>query len=196
MIEASGKKGISVKKMSIIGVLGSISIILGMTPLGFIPVSPTMKATIMHIPVIIGAIVEGPVVGMMVGLIFGIFSMIQSITQPTPVSFIFWNPLISVLPRIAIGITSYYGYIILKRFSNSTALQTSFAGAIGTITNTVGVLGMAYLLYGAQFAQKLGADPALAGKMILGIGISHGIPEIIIAMMVVSGVCKGLKLLK
>ena len=48
----------NVRRMAIIGVLGAISIILGMTPLGFIPVGPT-RATIMHIPVIIGAIMEG-----------------------------------------------------------------------------------------------------------------------------------------
>ncbi len=76
--------------MAIIGVLGAISIILGMTPLGFIPVGPT-RATIMHIPVIIGgAIMEGPLVGGIVGLIFGLFSMFQAYTNPTPVSFVFF----------------------------------------------------------------------------------------------------------
>ena len=81
-------KGINVRKLTIIGVLGAISTVLGMTPLGFIPVGPT-RATIMHIPVIIGAIMEGPVVGGFVGLIFGLFSIFQAITNPTPISFVF-----------------------------------------------------------------------------------------------------------
>jgi Predicted membrane protein len=67
------KKSFTVRHMAVTGMLGAISVVLGMTPLGFIPVGPT-NATIMHIPVIIGAIVEGPIVGMLVGLIFGIFS--------------------------------------------------------------------------------------------------------------------------
>lgn len=50
-------KKVDVRKMAIIGVLAAISIMLSMTPLGFIPIGPT-NATIMHIPVIIGAIVE------------------------------------------------------------------------------------------------------------------------------------------
>ena len=63
--------------MAIIGVLAAISIMLSMTPLGFIPIGPT-NATIMHIPVIIGAIVEGPLVGITVGFIFGATSFIKS----------------------------------------------------------------------------------------------------------------------
>ncbi|HPM00094.1 MAG TPA: ECF transporter S component, partial [Bacillota bacterium] len=58
-------KRFDVRKLVIVGVLGGVSAILGMTPLGFIPVGPT-RATIMHIPVIIGAIMEGPVVGALV----------------------------------------------------------------------------------------------------------------------------------
>lgn len=81
-------KRLDVRRLAVVGVLGAISVVLGMTPLGFIPVGPT-RATIMHIPVIIGAIMEGPVVWGLVGLIFGIFSIYQAITAPTPVSFVF-----------------------------------------------------------------------------------------------------------
>ncbi len=96
--------------MTIVGVLGGLSIALGLTPLGFIPVGPT-RATIMHIPVIIGAIMEGPVVGGLIGLIFGLSSMFQAATNPTPVSPpVFLNPLVSVLPRILIGIVAHYSY--------------------------------------------------------------------------------------
>ena len=82
MIET--KKSFTVRRMTVTGMLGAISVVLGMTPLGFIPIGTT-NATIMHIPVIIGAIVEGPIVGMLVGLIFGISSLIRSITIPTPI---------------------------------------------------------------------------------------------------------------
>ena len=104
---------LTVRKITIIGMLSAISVVLGVTGLGFIPIPP-VKATIMHIPVIIGAILEGPLVGSMVGLIFGIFSVIQSITTPSPVSFVFMNPLVSVLPRVLIGIGSYYVFKAIK----------------------------------------------------------------------------------
>ena len=110
-----------VRKLAIIGVLGAISAVLGMTPLGFIPIGPT-RATIMHIPVIIGAIMEGPIVGGFVGLIFGLFSIFQAITNPTPISFVFYNPLVSVLPRILIGVFTYYSYNALKKLGNKKTM--------------------------------------------------------------------------
>lgn len=82
------KSKFSVRQIAMIGMLSAISIFLGLTGLGFIPIPP-VKATIMHIPVIIGAIVEGPIVGSLVGLVFGLFSMYQNFTAPGPTSFIF-----------------------------------------------------------------------------------------------------------
>jgi len=185
-------RSLSTKKMTVIGMLGAVSIVLGMTPLGFIPIGPT-KATIMHIPVIIAAMIEGPLVGAIVGLIFGIFSLIQSVTSPTVVSFVFWNPLVSVFPRIMIGIVSYYSYASIKKIVKNDALAVAFTGAIGTLTNTVGVLFMIYLLYGVRFVEAIGQDISSVGKIIMGIGITNGIPEMIVAILIVTGVMRGLK---
>ncbi|TCU68877.1 uncharacterized protein DUF3816 [Tissierella praeacuta] len=243
------EKGFNVRKMTIIGVLGAISAVLGMTPLGFIPVGPT-RATIMHIPVIIGAVMEGPVVGAFVGLIFGLFSIFQAMTNQTPVSFVFLNPLVSVLPRILIGIVSFYVYDILKdlgknkimailyliftgiigylsygiyiniktsqsiwsiivnifliiltliiayfvqtKFKNK-ALEIIMASAIGTMTNTIGVLSMIYLLYAERFVEAIGGDVSTARKIIFGIGVTNGIPEAIIAIIIVTSVVGSLK---
>lgn len=185
-------RSLSTKKMTVIGMLGAVSIVLGMTPLGFIPIGPT-KATIMHIPVIIAAMIEGPLVGAIVGLIFGIFSMIQSITSPTVISFVFWNPLVSVFPRMLIGIVSYYSYVSVKKIVKNEALAVAVTGAVGTLTNTVGVLSMIYLLYGVRFVEAIGQDINSVGKIIMGIGITNGIPEMIVAILIVTGVMRGLK---
>lgn len=241
-------KKLSVRKMAIIGVLGGLSIALGLTPLGFIPVGPT-RATIMHIPVIIGGILEGPIVGAFIGLIFGLSSMFQAITNPTPISPIFLDPLVSVLPRILIGVVAHYSYkwardlgenkvlwvfrllglgvisylsygiysgikldngrgsiivnIVLialtiifgiygQKKLKGKAVPVTIAGILGTLTNTVGVLSMIYFLHGEKFVEKLGQDPAMAGKIIFGIGISNGIPEIIIGTIIVANVVAAL----
>jgi len=85
------------RKIVITGVLSAISIFLGITRLGFIPWFSGVSLTIMHLPVIIGAVLEGPVVGFAIGLIFGIFSLIQAAIAPTgPTDVWFTNPLISV----------------------------------------------------------------------------------------------------
>lgn len=243
------EKKLSVRRMTVIGVLGGISVVLGMTPLAFIPVGPT-RATIMHIPVIIGALIEGPIVGGMVGLIFGLFSIFQAITNPTPVSFVFLNPLVSIVPRVLIGVTSYYVYNGLKNLGNKKtinllyliwigiigylsyeiyqnintgasmwlilmntgliiltlimayftymklrdkALDIIISTIVGTLTNTVGVLSLIYLIYGERFVEGIGGDPNLARKIILGIGVTNGIPETIIGIIITTSVVGALK---
>lgn len=80
---------LTTRRLAVVGMLGAISVVLGLTPLGFIPIGPA-KATIMHIPVIIGSIIEGPIVGLLIGLIFGGFSMFQAYVMPTsPVQVVF-----------------------------------------------------------------------------------------------------------
>ncbi|MGO3018764.1 MAG: ECF transporter S component, partial [Anaerococcus sp.] len=66
------------RKLVVTAMLGAITIVLGLTPLGFIPLG-FINITTMHIPVIIGAILEGPIVGAIVGLLFGLFSIVNAI---------------------------------------------------------------------------------------------------------------------
>ena len=91
------------RKLAVTGMMTAIMIVMGTTPLGFIPIGP-FKITIMHLPVIIGAILEGPVVGLVLGLFFGLFSLYQAVTAPTILSPLFMDPLVSVLPRMIIWI--------------------------------------------------------------------------------------------
>ena len=83
----------------------------------------------------------------------------------------------------------YYSHKNLK--DNPVELVAS--AAAGTLTNTVGVLSGMYFIYGEQYAWKLGLESGTAGKAILGIGITNGIPEIIIAMIIVTSVVASLK---
>ena len=131
--------GLSVRQIVIAGILGGIAIFLGATRLGFIPV-PNLagNATILHVPVILGGALEGPVVGTIVGLIFGVFSFIQA-----EVPF-FRNPLVSILPRLLIGVVAWAAFVGLKNVSLD--LASAVSGVLGSLTNTVGVLGMAVLL--------------------------------------------------
>ena len=132
------EKGFSVRKIVISGVLAAIAILLGWTRLGFIPV-PTLagNATIMHVPAIIGGVMEGWLVGGIVGTIFGLFSFLQATTP------LFKDPLVAILPRIFIGITAYFAYAALKKGNEYLALIV--AAVVGTLTNTVLVLGMAVI---------------------------------------------------
>lgn len=169
------------RQLAVVGMLSSICIILGMTGYGFVPL-PTAKATIMHIPVVIGAILEGPIVGMTIGLIFGLFSIFQNITAPNILSFAFLNPLVSVVPRVLIGLTAYYAYRLIK--TDNQMIRIGAGAAVGALTNTVGVLSMLYLLYAAEFAKARGINPETVLKVVYGIATVNGIPEAIISVII------------
>ncbi|WP_287822171.1 ECF transporter S component [Clostridium sp.] len=174
-------KKFGVRQLTVVGMLSGISIMLGITGWGYIKL-PILQATIMHVPVIIGAIIEGPIVGMCIGLIFGISSIIQNIMTPTLLSFALINPLVSILPRILIALTSYYAYKFM--IGNNKALKIGVGAAIGSITNTIGVLGIIYLLYLQQYAKHMKINSATASKAILGVAIVNGIPEMIAAVFI------------
>lgn len=178
------------RQLTTVGMLSAISVILGLTGYGFVPL-PIAKATIMHVPVIIGSIIEGPLAGMMIGLMFGVFSIIQNIMAPNLLSFVFYNPLVSVMPRVLIGITSYYAYKFT--FGNKETLKIGIGAAIGSLTNTVGVLGMIYLLYAAEYAKAKGIAVDAATKAIFGVAFTNGIIEAILAVVITTPVVIAIK---
>ena len=164
--------GLSVRQIVVAGILGGIAIFLGATQLGFIPV-PNLagSATIMHVPAILGGALEGPVVGTIAGGIFGIFSFL---TAEVP---IFRNPLVSVLPRLVIGVVAWASFVSLRRISLDLASAT--AGVLGSLANTIGVLGMAILL---------GLLPVAAVVPIIPQAIAEAVLAAIVTVVVVRGV--------
>ena len=151
---------LSVRQIVIAGILGGIAIFLGYTRLGFIPV-PNLagNATIMHVPAILGGALEGPVVGTIVGGIFGIFSFIQA-----EVPF-FRDPLVSILPRLFIGVVAWAVFASLRNWSIDVAAAA--AGVLGSMTNTVGVLGMAVLLGYLPLAATIPKIPQAIAEAVL-----------------------------
>lgn len=206
-------KKLNVRKMTIIGMLCAISIIMSLTPIGYIPINPVMNLTIMHIPVIIGAIVEGPLAGMFIGFIFGATSLLKALTAPTITNFISLNPLVSILPRMLIGVVSYYSYILINNMiskimarksdediknSKIKIVPAALTGVIGTLTNTIGYLGMAYILYAQKFADAyISANPNASGfnpaYILFGLVGANAIPEAILAAVIVGSVVTVIK---
>ncbi|MDA3730606.1 ECF transporter S component [Niameybacter massiliensis] len=193
------------KFLTLLGVLLAIEILLAFTPLGFVPLGFT-KATTVHIPVIIGAIFLGPVGGAILGLAFGIMSVIINTMTPALTSFVFspfitiagsegniWSLVIALVPRTLIGITAFYSYKWVSKMNKGNVLAYIVAGVVGSLTNTILVMGGIYLFFGQQYAAaKEVAFEALFG-VIMGIVGMNGIPEAIVAAIIVATVCKVLK---
>jgi uncharacterized membrane protein len=168
------------RKIAIAGAMSAIAILLGATRWGFLPWFGAASITIMHVPVIIGAVLEGPIVGFVIGFIFGLFSLIQAAIAPIgPADPWFVNPLLSILPRLFIGPLAWLAYRALEKANQILALIVS--GVVGSLTNTVLVLGMIGVLGHLPWA----ALPPIAA--------TNGLPEAAVAAVITLAVVSAWK---
>lgn len=168
------------RQIAVAGLLSALTVVLGATGWGFAPLpTPAGAATIMHIPVIIAGVLEGPIVGAFVGLLFGLF------TLP-----IFGDPRVVIPARLFIGLGSWLAFhgaraLLKRRLPDRTTLAVAggFAGLIGTAINTVGTLGLGVLF---------GYFPIRGPEGAIGIGLLHGLPESLVAIVVLAGLSASL----
>lgn len=71
-----------------VAMMAAIVVLLANTPLGMIQL-PIIKATTTHIPVIIGAILLGPMAGAVLGGVFGLCSLVSNTVAPVAASICF-----------------------------------------------------------------------------------------------------------
>ena len=164
-----------------LSMLITLIVIMTFTPLGHLP--GVLAITIVHLPVIVGAILYGPKVGTILSLTMGLASLTKSIIAPTsPLNEFFRNPLISVLPRLMIGISAYFIYKAVLKLTRNQTLGIALGALFGSLANTVCTLGMLYIVYAKQITQLQGNIPA--HQLILTIALSNGVLEIIATTLI------------
>ena len=146
-----------VRRIVVTGILAAVIILQSFVQvLGYPPIPiPPGNATTVQIPVIIGAVLEGPLTGLILGFIFGLSSFLLD------TSGLFKNPFIAILPRMAIGLVAYAGYVLARRWNEQAGLAA--AGVAGALTNSI-------LVVGALIAFKLLAPaviPLLTPVMVI-----------------------------
>lgn len=205
------RAGNSAKTMSVvqIALFAAIIVIMAFTPfLGFIPLGFT-RATIIHIPVIIGSILFGPVQGAVLGFVFGLTSFVNATMNPTVTSFVF-TPFYSVgdihggfgsliicfVPRILTGVVPYYVYRLFDKigrdYPKKQTLALGMAGLTGSLTNTLLVMNLIYVLFGESYAAVQNVSVKSLYGVILSVILVNGIPEAIVAVCVVTLVTRTL----
>lgn len=165
-------------RLTLLGILSAIIVIQTFVPfLGNIPIPP-LNPTIIQITVIVAAFVLGTKEGMIIGGIWGVVRLIKAYTLPaSPLDFLlFTNPLITVLPRILIGLTAGFVYqLFLKR--GKDRLGMIVGAVVGSLTNTILVLGFIALLYGNEYANALGVPPSGLMAALAAVIATNGLAE-------------------
>lgn len=197
-------KNSDTKYLAQLGLLIGIITLLAVTPLGYIPVG-VIRATTIHIPVIIGGILLGPKAGAILGFYFGLTSLINNTLNPTVTSFVFTpfyqagevggSPLsliICFVPRILIGVTAACLFHALGKIDRSKLVALGISGVVGSLVNTLLVMGGIYLFFGRQYAAVRNVPfESLLG--VIGTVISvNGVTEAIVAGIITTLVTKAI----
>lgn len=199
-------KNTDTRWMVSVALMAAIVILLANTPLGMIQL-PIIKATTVHIPVIIGAILLGPLAGAILGAVFGACSLISNTMAPTLLSFAF-SPFmsttgligaakaiwISVGCRILIGVVSGWLWILFKKIKMNKKIYQVIAlaitGFIGSMVNTITVMGSIYILFAKQYAEVKEVAVTAVWGLIMTTVTASGIPEAIAAAILVAVITK------
>lgn len=180
-----------------VALMAAIVIVLANTPLGMIQL-PIIKATTVHIPVILGAILLGPGAGAILGAVFGICSLVSNTMAPTLLSFAFSPFLsttgipgalkaiwISVGCRILIGVVAGWLWVLFTKIKLNQFIALPIVGFVGSMVNTVTVMGSIYFLFAQQYAEAKEVALTAVFGLVMGTVTASSIPEAIAAAILV-----------
>lgn len=198
------RKKMDTRYMATLAMFCGILLVMGATGIGFIPL-PVIKATTMHIPVILGAVLLGPAAGAVLGGVFGLCSIWANTTSPGLLAFAF-SPFMTTegLPgvlkslwialgcRILLGVIAGWLWRGFKRVLKQDYLALPVTAAIATICHTILVMGSIYLLLAQQYAQAKNVAITAVFGLVMGTVTASGIPEAIIAAVLVTVIGKAL----
>jgi len=198
------QKTTDTRYMATLAMLCGVLLVMGMTGIGFIPL-PVIKATTMHIPVILGAILLGPKAGAVLGAVFGLCSIWANTTTPGLLSFAFspfmtTEGLAGVVKSlwIALGCRTLFGALsgwlwdIFRKLFKKEYAALPITAAVATICHTLLVMGSIYVLLTQQYADAKNVALSAVFGLIMGTITASGIPEAIAAAILVTVIGKAL----
>ena len=193
-----------IKRLVLLSMFIGIEIVLMNTPLGFIPIGP-IKATTLHIPVLILAMVLGVKEGMILGLFFGLSSIITNTFQPSLFSFCFspfysigeisgniGSVIIALLPRMMLGLICGMFYKLLsKRINHELAIGIS--SVISSLAHTFMVMFFIYIFFGKEYALTAGFAYETFMDVIKMTILTNGLAEAILAVILSISILKAFR---
>ena len=198
------KQNVDVRYLVSLAMMCAVLLVLGMTGIGFIQL-PVIKATTMHIPVILGAILLGPGAGAVLGGVFGLCSIWANTTAPGLLSFAF-SPFMTTegLPgvlkslwialgcRILLGLLAGWFWKLFKKVLKKDYVALPVTAALASVCHTILVMGSIYVLLAQQYADAKNVAASAVFNLVLGTIVASGIPEAIAAAILVTGIGKAL----
>ena len=179
------------RQMTILAMFIAIIAVLGLVPnglggtIGFIKIAPNMEATIIHIPVLIGAALLGRKMGIYLGLAFGVIANIAAFIYVSPM---FYFPWVAILPRFIFGLLIYDVTKFFIRVIKNKYLGIGISFVLLTLLHSVMVLTMAWTSYTMVFTDGTLAEALIPFITLL---IALNVPLVSLIEAVTAGIVGG-----
>ncbi len=179
----------SIQRITRLGILMGLIILMTFIPnIGYIQTG-LFSITTIHIPVLIGAALMGPIGGLVLGLTWGLTSYFYALTLGTIEAMIFLNPMVSIVPRVLVGLIVSYTTLALDKVNVKEVLKYGLVAGVGTLSNTILVLSSIFI-----FASEGVLSFNQAFSTIITIIIStNGLLELFAAVIIVPAVVKAIR---
>ena len=169
-------------RLALTGILSALIIVMTAVPYtGYISYANALEITTLHVVVILGAVSLSWTYGAALGGVWGITCMLRAFTNPAWAPFT--NPIVSVLPRIIVGMVAGLVFAALKKTRLNKYVSAAIAAAAATLTNTLLVL---FTLFSFEGLIKGCADFINTFKTVFVTVISiNGVIELALAVVLV-----------
>lgn len=200
------KKSFSTQYIVTLAMLCGLMLVLQITGIGLIPL-PLIKATTMHIPVILGAILLGPMAGGILGAVFGLCSIWSNTIATSTLSFAFspvhayaiggfasvvcsiWTALGC---RILLGLVAGWIWKGFKKSKLNNLISLPVTAGVATIFHSLLVMGSISLMFAQPYAEAKNIAIGAVFGVAMGVVATSGIPEAVAAVLIVTAVGKAL----
>lgn len=174
-------------RLSITAILIAIIIVMAFTPVGYLKIG-LLSITFLTVPIIIGAVSNGPVVGAILGLTFGLTSFAQcfgmdafgtTLMQISPVK----TAIMCIIPRILIGVVCAFVYKGISKTKLPEPVKFGISALSAPLTNTVCFMGLLVAFfwkteYIQGVAQSMGGTNVI--KFLIAMVGVNGIVELLV----------------
>lgn len=163
-------------------ILIAIVLLMSFTPLGFFRTAG-LEVSLLTIPVVIGAMVLGPVTGAVLGTVFGLMSFWQCFGMSPFGGMLlnidpFFTFLVCVPTRALMGWLTGVIFRAVYRIDKTKTVSYFVGGLIGALLNTLFFMGMLVLLFwNTEFIQGLAGGKNILAFAAAFVGI-NGILEL------------------
>ena len=165
--------------------LAAIEIVMSLTPLGYLNL-PFLAASLLTIPVAIGAILIGPWASTALGLVFGVTSFINGFSSASPMTVAMYSVsipgafVVAVVGRVLMGLCTGLIVKAVRRVTRPGSIVDNIAGSLAApLLNTFFFMGFLMLLfYHSEYIQGVVEKTGVANPILL-VGVMVGTQALI-----------------